>query len=98
MTAVSTVLGMAPVAFGRGDGSEWRSPMGVVCIGGLVTSTLLTLLVVPVFYTLVAEGQARVASGLGRLGAALRRPRRARPARAARAAGPAAGLASHPTR
>jgi HAE1 family hydrophobic/amphiphilic exporter-1 len=57
MTAVSTVLGMVPVAFGTGDGSEWRSPMGVICIGGLVTSTLLTLLVVPIFYSLVAQAQ-----------------------------------------
>jgi HAE1 family hydrophobic/amphiphilic exporter-1 len=73
MTAVSTVLGMVPVAFGRGDGSEWRSPMGVVCIGGLVTSTLLTLLVVPVFYTLVAQAQETLARWLGRLSS--RRPR-----------------------
>jgi HAE1 family hydrophobic/amphiphilic exporter-1 len=94
MTAVSTLLGMVPVAFGRGDGSEWRSPMGVVCIGGLVTSTLLTLLVVPVFYTLVVEGQARLARAASRLGAALRRPR----ARAPRAARPATGLAANPTR
>jgi HAE1 family hydrophobic/amphiphilic exporter-1 len=60
MTAVSTVLGMVPVAFGTGDGSEWRSPMGVICIGGLVTSTLLTLLVVPIFYSLVAQAQEAV--------------------------------------
>jgi HAE1 family hydrophobic/amphiphilic exporter-1 len=72
MTAVSTLLGMVPVAFGRGDGSEWRSPMGVVCIGGLVTSTLLTLLVVPVFYTLVAEAQEALAARTRRLSAAVR--------------------------
>jgi Pyruvate/2-oxoacid:ferredoxin oxidoreductase delta subunit len=67
MTAVSTVLGMLPVALGRGDGSEWRSPMGVICIGGLVTSTALTLLVVPVFYTLFADAQAALARGVARL-------------------------------
>jgi HAE1 family hydrophobic/amphiphilic exporter-1 len=55
MTAVSTVFGMLPIAFGRGDGSEWRAPMGIVSIGGLTASTLLTLLVVPVVYTLFDE-------------------------------------------
>ena len=52
MTAVSTICGMLPVAFGQGDGSEMRNPMGVIAIGGLATSTLLTLIVVPVAYTL----------------------------------------------
>jgi HAE1 family hydrophobic/amphiphilic exporter-1 len=55
MTAVSTVFGMLPVALGAGDGSEWRQPMGVVSIGGLTASTLLTLVVVPVAYTLVDD-------------------------------------------
>jgi HAE1 family hydrophobic/amphiphilic exporter-1 len=63
MTAISTIFGMLPVAFGHGDGSEWRNPMGVVAIGGLATSTLLTLLVVPVVYTLVDDAR----TGLGRL-------------------------------
>jgi HAE1 family hydrophobic/amphiphilic exporter-1 len=58
MTAVSTLFGMLPVALGQGDGSEWRSPMGVIASGGLVTSTMLTLLVVPVVYTLVDEAGA----------------------------------------
>ncbi len=67
MTAVSTIFGMLPLALGTGDGSEWRSPMGVVAIGGLATSTLLTLLVVPVAYTLMDDLQsaiARAARGL----------------------------------
>jgi HAE1 family hydrophobic/amphiphilic exporter-1 len=63
MTAISTIFGMLPVAFGQGDGSEWRNPVGVVAIGGLVTSTLLTLLVVPVVYTLVDDAR----TGLARL-------------------------------
>jgi HAE1 family hydrophobic/amphiphilic exporter-1 len=67
MTAVSTIFGMLPVAFGRGDGSEWRNPMGLVCIGGLATSTLLTLLVVPVVYTLVEDGRDWLARGVARL-------------------------------
>ncbi len=58
MTAVSTIFGMIPVAFGGADGAEWRGPMGVVAIGGLATSTLLTLLVVPVVYTLVDDAQS----------------------------------------
>jgi HAE1 family hydrophobic/amphiphilic exporter-1 len=67
MTAVSTIFGMLPVAFGRGDGSEWRNPMGIVCIGGLVTSTLLTLLVVPVVYTLVDDAQRAGNRAIARL-------------------------------
>jgi HAE1 family hydrophobic/amphiphilic exporter-1 len=58
MTAVSTIFGMIPVAFGQGDGSEMRNPMGVIAIGGLATSTLLTLIVVPVAYTLIADAQS----------------------------------------
>jgi HAE1 family hydrophobic/amphiphilic exporter-1 len=61
MTAVSTVFGMLPLAIGRGDGSEWRSPMGVVAMGGLTASTLLTLLVVPVAYTLMDDAQRALA-------------------------------------
>ncbi len=57
MTAVATVFGMLPVALSSGDGSEWRNPMGVISIGGLVTSTLLTLLVVPVVYTLFDDAE-----------------------------------------
>jgi HAE1 family hydrophobic/amphiphilic exporter-1 len=55
MTAVSTIFGMLPVALGQGDGSEWRNPMGIIAIGGLAASTLLTLLVVPVVYSLIDD-------------------------------------------
>jgi HAE1 family hydrophobic/amphiphilic exporter-1 len=58
MTTVSTICSMLPVALGSDDGSEWRSPMGIISIGGLATSTLLTLLVVPVVYTLLDEAAA----------------------------------------
>jgi len=64
MTAVSTIFGMLPLALGSGDGSEWRSPMGVIAIGGLATSTLLTLLVVPVAYTLIEDAQAGLVSAV----------------------------------
>ncbi|MEB3203278.1 MAG: efflux RND transporter permease subunit [Candidatus Sericytochromatia bacterium] len=63
MTTAAMVLGMMPMALGLGAGSEFRSPMAVVVIGGLVTSTFLTLLVVPVFYTLLDD----LKGGTGRL-------------------------------
>ncbi|HYC77385.1 MAG TPA: efflux RND transporter permease subunit, partial [Planctomycetota bacterium] len=56
MTTVAMVAGMAPVALSTGPGSESRRPMAVCIIGGLVTSTLLTLLVVPVVYSLFEDG------------------------------------------
>jgi HAE1 family hydrophobic/amphiphilic exporter-1 len=65
MTALSTIFGFLPLALGRGDGAEWRTPMGIVAIGGLMTSTLLTLLVVPVVYTLVDEAQTFVMRLIG---------------------------------
>ncbi len=69
MTAVSTIFGMLPVALSRGDGSEWRNTMGIIAIGGLAASTFLTLLVVPVVYTLFDDAQsglARALAGVGR--------------------------------
>ncbi len=53
MTTGATVLGMLPIALGLGAGSELRAPMAVAIIGGLLTSTLLSLLVVPVLYVLL---------------------------------------------
>lgn len=55
MTTLSTLLGMVPIALGLGAGAEIRQSMGVVLIGGLTTSTLLTLVVVPLIY-LLTEG------------------------------------------
>ncbi|KAM3098628.1 efflux RND transporter permease subunit [Phormidesmis sp. 146-12] len=52
MTTAATILGMVPIALGLGAGSELRSPMAVAIAGGLVTSTLLSLIVVPVLYAL----------------------------------------------
>ena len=52
MTTLAMVFGMLPLALGLGQGAELRAPMGRAVIGGLVTSTLLTLIVVPVVYTL----------------------------------------------
>jgi len=53
MTTLTTVLGLAPMALGIGQGAEMRTPMAITVIGGLLTSTLLTLLVVPVMYSLL---------------------------------------------
>jgi HAE1 family hydrophobic/amphiphilic exporter-1 len=53
MTTLTTVLGLTPMAFGLGEGSEMRTPMAVTVIGGLLTSTLLTLVVVPVMYSIL---------------------------------------------
>ncbi len=55
MTTFAVISGMLPVALGTGAGSESRAPMAVAVIGGLVTSTLLTLVVVPVVYTLLDD-------------------------------------------
>jgi HAE1 family hydrophobic/amphiphilic exporter-1 len=53
MTTLTTVLGLLPMALGLGEGAEMRTPMAVTVIGGLLTSTLLTLVVVPVMYSLL---------------------------------------------
>jgi HAE1 family hydrophobic/amphiphilic exporter-1 len=53
MTTAAMVFGMIPVALGRSLGGEQRAPMAVAVIGGLITSTMLTLLVVPVVYSLL---------------------------------------------
>ncbi len=55
MTSTAMILGMVPVAMSLGAGSEWRAPMAHATIGGLITSTLLTLVVVPVIYTLLDD-------------------------------------------
>ena len=55
MTTFAMIFGMMPVALGLGEGSEFRSPMGQAVIGGLITSTLLTLIVVPVVYTILDD-------------------------------------------
>jgi hydrophobe/amphiphile efflux-1 (HAE1) family protein len=59
MTTLAMIFGMVPVAFALGEGSEFRSPMGQAVIGGLITSTLLTLFVVPVAYSLLDDLSAR---------------------------------------
>jgi HAE1 family hydrophobic/amphiphilic exporter-1 len=57
MTTATTVFGLLPMAIGLGEGAELRTPMALTVIGGMVTSTLLTLLVVPAVYTLVDRSE-----------------------------------------
>jgi HAE1 family hydrophobic/amphiphilic exporter-1 len=54
MTSLTAILGMLPLAISQGQGSEMWKPMAVTVIGGLTVSTALTLVVVPVIYTLFA--------------------------------------------
>jgi len=53
MTSLTTALGLLPMAMGFGEGSEVRTPMAITVIGGLVVSTMLTLVVIPVVYSLM---------------------------------------------
>ncbi len=55
MTSITTVLGLAPMALGIGEGSELQAPLARVVIGGLVTSTLITLVFIPVIYVGLEE-------------------------------------------
>jgi len=55
MTSLATVAGILPIAIGFGDAAESRRPLGVVAVGGMITSTLLTLFVIPVIYTLFSD-------------------------------------------
>ena len=64
MTTLATILGMMPVAIGLGVGSELRAPMAIAIIGGLITSTLLSLIVVPVVYVLLDRWRRRSAGSV----------------------------------
>ncbi|MEL7185328.1 MAG: efflux RND transporter permease subunit [Pseudomonadota bacterium] len=57
MTSLTTTLGLLPMAMGFGEGSEVRTPMAITVIGGLAVSTLLTLIVIPVVYSLLDRRQ-----------------------------------------
>ncbi|MBE7383746.1 MAG: efflux RND transporter permease subunit [Leptolyngbya sp. SIO1E4] len=60
MTSISTMAGMVPIALELGAGGETRSPMAIAVIGGFTTSTLLTLVVVPVFFTYIDGFKASI--------------------------------------
>jgi HAE1 family hydrophobic/amphiphilic exporter-1 len=59
MTTTAMIFGMLPLALGIGPGAEARAPMAHAIIGGLITSTILTLVVVPVVYTLLDDLRQR---------------------------------------
>jgi HAE1 family hydrophobic/amphiphilic exporter-1 len=63
MTTVALIAGMMPVAIGAGEGGDFRAPLGRAVIGGTITSTVLTLLVIPTFYEILYGARAR-ATGL----------------------------------
>jgi hydrophobic/amphiphilic exporter-1 (mainly G- bacteria), HAE1 family len=60
MTSIATMLGLVPMAIGVGEGGELQAPLARVVIGGLLTSTLVTLVLVPAVYTLFEEGLAGI--------------------------------------
>jgi multidrug efflux pump subunit AcrB len=57
MTTSTTVLGLLPMAIGMGDGAEIRTPMAITVIIGLITSTILTLIVIPTVYSVLDRGE-----------------------------------------
>ena len=65
MTTFALIAGMLPVALGRGEGSQWRAPLGIAVIGGVITSTFLTLLVIPTFYEIMDEARSWLAHRFG---------------------------------
>ena len=60
MTSLSTILGLLPIALAMGAGAESRVPMGVVVIGGMLLSTVLTLFVIPAIYTYLTSKEGRL--------------------------------------
>ncbi len=65
MTTFALIAGMVPVAFGRGEGAQFRAPLGVAVIGGVITSTFLTLLVIPTGYEILDEWRQAIARRFG---------------------------------
>jgi len=60
MTTSTTVLGLLPMALGFGDGAEIRTPMAITVIVGLLSSTILTLVVIPTVYNLVVREREQI--------------------------------------
>jgi HAE1 family hydrophobic/amphiphilic exporter-1 len=65
MTTFALIAGMLPIALGTGEGAQFRAPMGVAIIGGVITSTFLTLLVIPTFYEVMDEIRSKFARRVG---------------------------------
>jgi HAE1 family hydrophobic/amphiphilic exporter-1 len=60
MTTLALIAGMIPVALGRGEGADFRSPLGRAVIGGTITSTVLTLFVIPTVYEILDDSRAKL--------------------------------------
>jgi HAE1 family hydrophobic/amphiphilic exporter-1 len=58
MTTFALIAGMVPVALGRGEGADFRAPLGRAVIGGVITSTVLTLLVIPTVYEILSDAKS----------------------------------------
>jgi hypothetical protein len=69
MTTFALIAGMFPVALGLGEGGEFYQPLAIAIIGGTITSTLLTLLVVPTFYDSIEIARDRMVAKFHRRGA-----------------------------
>jgi hydrophobic/amphiphilic exporter-1 (mainly G- bacteria), HAE1 family len=65
MTTVALIAGMLPVALGTGEGAQFRSPLGIAVIGGVITSTVLTLVAIPTFYEILDEWRSSFARRFG---------------------------------
>jgi len=59
MTALATMVGILPIALGRGAGGDSRAPLGIAVLGGMLFSTVLTFLIVPATYILIARVRER---------------------------------------
>lgn len=62
MTAITTIIGLFSMALGIGEGAEMMQPVAIVCIGGLLYATIMTLFIVPVMYDLFNRKPMRVVS------------------------------------
>ena len=67
MTTFALIAGMLPVALGRGEGADFRAPLGRAVIGGVITSTFLTLLVIPTFYEILDQMREWLTEKAGRI-------------------------------
>ena len=84
MTTLALIAGMIPVAIGAGEGADFRAPLGRAVIGGTITSTLLTLLVIPTFYEIMDQTREWLSERIGRVfGVRRTHPRAGAGARAA---------------
>jgi HAE1 family hydrophobic/amphiphilic exporter-1 len=74
MTAITTMVGLVPLAMGYGQGILLASELAIVVLGGLVSSTLLTLIVVPVLYSLTDPFRRRATIKVTAVDAATEKP------------------------